>query len=86
MTLPAGPVGPLFGRTAAAVRIKSSEEATDEALATSVSQGLSGAADEILFDACKQESRAFVTLDRDFGQMLRYPGWQRQHCGIHFRV
>jgi hypothetical protein len=38
-----------------------------------LSQGLRGAADEILFDLCKQESRALVTLDRDFGEVLRYP-------------
>jgi predicted nuclease of predicted toxin-antitoxin system len=42
-------------------------------VATSASQGLRGAADEILFDVCKQESRALVTLDRDFGEVLRYP-------------
>jgi predicted nuclease of predicted toxin-antitoxin system len=46
---------------------------TGHDVATSVSQGLRGAADEILFEVCKQESRALVTLDRDFGQVLRYP-------------
>jgi predicted nucleic acid-binding protein len=30
-------------------------------------------ADESLFEACKSESRALATLDRDFGQVLRYP-------------
>jgi len=36
-------------------------------------QGLSGAADETLFEVCKREGRALITLDRDFGQVLRYP-------------
>jgi predicted nuclease of predicted toxin-antitoxin system len=40
---------------------------------TVASQGLRGAADEILFEVCRRESRALVTLDRDFGQVLRYP-------------
>ena len=42
-------------------------------VATSVSQGLRGATDEMLFEVCKQEGRAVVTLDRDFGEVLRYP-------------
>jgi predicted nuclease of predicted toxin-antitoxin system len=37
------------------------------------SQGLGGAPDETLFEVCKREGRALVTLDRDFGQVLRYP-------------
>jgi predicted nuclease of predicted toxin-antitoxin system len=40
---------------------------------TVASQGLRGAADETLFEVCRRESRALVTLDRDFGQVLRYP-------------
>ncbi|HEX3417960.1 MAG TPA: DUF5615 family PIN-like protein [Stellaceae bacterium] len=40
---------------------------------TVVSQGLRGAADETVFEVCTAESRALVTLDRDFGQVLRYP-------------
>src|SRR5437660_909859 len=36
-------------------------------------QGLPGAADEILFEVCGRERRALNTLDRDFGQVLRYP-------------
>jgi predicted nuclease of predicted toxin-antitoxin system len=40
---------------------------------TVVSQGLRGAADETVFEVCTAESRALVTLDRDFGQALRYP-------------
>jgi predicted nuclease of predicted toxin-antitoxin system len=40
---------------------------------TVASQGLRGVADERLFEVCTAESRALVTLDRDFGQVLRYP-------------
>ena len=36
-------------------------------------QVLSGAADETLFQVCRCEGRALITLDRDFGQVLRYP-------------
>jgi len=40
---------------------------------TVADQGLRGAPDEALFEACKHEGRALVTLDRDFSQVLRYP-------------
>jgi predicted nuclease of predicted toxin-antitoxin system len=40
---------------------------------TVANQGLRGAVDETLFEVCRPESRALVTLDRDFGQVLRYP-------------
>lgn len=36
-------------------------------------QGLSGAADETIFEVCRREGRTLITLDRDFGQVLRYP-------------
>ena len=36
---------------------------------TVTSQGLRKAADERLFEGCKAESRALITLDRDFGQV-----------------
>ena len=36
-------------------------------------QELGGATDEELFKACAVEGRALVTLDRDFGQVLRFP-------------
>jgi predicted nuclease of predicted toxin-antitoxin system len=36
-------------------------------------QVLSGAADETLFQVCRREGRALITLDRDFGHVLRYP-------------
>ena len=40
---------------------------------TVVGQDLCGAADEILFEVCRQESRTLITLDHDFGQVLRFP-------------
>ena len=36
-------------------------------------QGLGGAADRIVFEACIAESRTLITLDRDFGQVPRFP-------------
>ena len=36
-------------------------------------QYLQGSSDEILYDVCAAEGRALVTLDRDFGQVLRFP-------------
>lgn len=42
-------------------------------IVTAVEQGLRGAADERIFEVCKGERRTLITLDRDFGQVLRYP-------------
>jgi predicted nuclease of predicted toxin-antitoxin system len=36
-------------------------------------QSLQGTKDETLFQICAVEGRALVTLDRDFGQVLRFP-------------
>jgi hypothetical protein len=36
-------------------------------------QRLQGASDETLFDVYGNESRVLITLDRDFGQTLRFP-------------
>jgi hypothetical protein len=36
-------------------------------------QSLHGATDENLFEVCIAEQRALVTLDHDFGQVLRFP-------------
>lgn len=36
-------------------------------------QNLQGARDEVLFDACVGEDRVLITLDHDFGQVLRFP-------------
>jgi hypothetical protein len=39
-------------------------------------QGLAAAADDILFDVCAGEGRVLITLDRDFGETLRFPPWK----------
>ena len=36
-------------------------------------QGLSGTEDEKLFSVCASEQRTLITLDHDFGQVLRFP-------------
>jgi predicted nuclease of predicted toxin-antitoxin system len=36
-------------------------------------QDLQGVTDENLFEVCRAEGRALITLDRDFGQVLRFP-------------
>jgi Domain of unknown function (DUF5615) len=36
-------------------------------------QGLQGASGEVLFSRCRDEQRALVTLDHDFGNVLRFP-------------
>jgi predicted nuclease of predicted toxin-antitoxin system len=36
-------------------------------------QNLQGAKDEVLFDVCAGENRALITLDHDFGHVLRFP-------------
>ena len=41
-------------------------------VATVHDQGMSGASDEALFAACRDEGRALITLDHDFGQVLRF--------------
>jgi len=43
-------------------------------------QELSGAADEVIFQACASEQRTLITLDRDFGQVPRFP--PKQGAGI----
>jgi predicted nuclease of predicted toxin-antitoxin system len=42
-------------------------------VATVRDQGLEGTDDHTLYDACLNEARALITLDRDFGQVLRFP-------------
>lgn len=42
-------------------------------IATVREQGLAGATDETLFNACQSEGRVLLTLDHDFGQVLRFP-------------
>ena len=36
-------------------------------------QGLGGSHDDDLFKACRSEGRVLITLDRDFGEVLRFP-------------
>lgn len=36
-------------------------------------QNLLGARDETLFEVCAREDRILITLDHDFGQVLRFP-------------
>jgi predicted nuclease of predicted toxin-antitoxin system len=36
-------------------------------------QSLGGASDEKLFRVCADEQRTLITLDHDFGQVLRFP-------------
>jgi predicted nuclease of predicted toxin-antitoxin system len=40
--------------------------------ATVHDQGLSGATDDQVFDACLSENRTLITLDRDFGHVPRF--------------
>ena len=41
-------------------------------VATVYDQGMSGASDEALFATCRDEGRALITLDHDFGQVVRF--------------
>jgi predicted nuclease of predicted toxin-antitoxin system len=43
-------------------------------------QGLAGASDERVFRVCVSEARVLVTLDRDFGQVPRFP--PKESAGI----
>jgi predicted nuclease of predicted toxin-antitoxin system len=43
-------------------------------------QGLAGKSDEVVFQICVAERRTLITLDRDFGQLPRFP--PRQSAGI----
>ena len=36
-------------------------------------EGIGGTTDDDLFDVCKREGRALITLDHDFGHVLRFP-------------
>lgn len=40
---------------------------------TVLDQNLQGTRDETLFEVCAKEGRTLVTLDRDFGEILRFP-------------
>jgi len=40
---------------------------------TVIEQRLSGASDQRLYEICREEGRVLVTLDQDFGEVLRFP-------------
>lgn len=42
-------------------------------VATVSSQSMGGISDVTLFDVCRSEGRVLVTLDHDFGNVLRFP-------------
>lgn len=42
-------------------------------VSTVYEQKLSGISDESLYNVCVQERRVLITLDRDFGHVLRFP-------------
>ena len=42
-------------------------------MATVYEQGLSGSPDHAIYQVCCQEGRVLITLDRDFGQVQRFP-------------
>ena len=48
-------------------------EAGGHEVMTVAEQQMSGAKDERIYEACRDESRVLVTLDRDFGQTIRFP-------------
>jgi len=43
------------------------------AVATVYDQSLGGTSDEHLFQVCIREERTLITLDHDFGQVIRFP-------------
>lgn len=42
-------------------------------VSTVAMQGMSGSGDVELYEACRAEGRVLITLDRDFGEVLRFP-------------
>jgi hypothetical protein len=42
-------------------------------VSTVAMQRISGSTDVALYEACRIESRVLITLDRDFGEVLRFP-------------
>ncbi len=42
-------------------------------VATVLEQRLGGAPDDVLFRVCAEEGRTLITLDHDFGSVLRFP-------------
>jgi len=48
-------------------------QAAGHDVVTVFEQNLSGATDKSLFEVCSNEGRVLITLDHDFGQVLRFP-------------
>lgn len=48
-------------------------EAEGHDVMTVADERLSGASDERLYQVCRDERRILVTLDHDFGHVLRFP-------------
>ena len=48
-------------------------EADGHDVMTVADQTLSGAPDERLYEVCRDERRVLVTLDHDFGHVMRFP-------------
>jgi predicted nuclease of predicted toxin-antitoxin system len=48
-------------------------EASGHEVSTVAMQGMSGVDDAALFASCCAEERVLLTLDRDFGEILRFP-------------
>ena len=47
-------------------------EAAGHAVMTVSERGLSGASDDQLYEVVRAEGRALITLNRDFGEVLRF--------------
>ncbi len=54
-------------------RLGSAFEAAGHDVDTVLAEGLSGATDDAVFEACQDAGRALVTLDLDFSNPLRFP-------------
>lgn len=52
---------------------KSLLEADGHDVMTVTQQTLNGAADDVIYRVCRDEGRVLVTLDHDFGHVLRFP-------------
>ncbi|SFK59129.1 DUF5615 family PIN-like protein [Methylocapsa palsarum] len=48
-------------------------KAADHDVRTVRDQNLQSASDETLFEVCAEEARVLITLDHDFGKVLRFP-------------
>jgi len=47
---------------------------------TAIEEGLQGASDLLVFRTCSRENRVLLTLDRGFGEVLRFP--PQKHSGV----